>query len=516
LQRSGSCKSLYSLAALPALLLISSALTGAAHAAVWSVANNGLDSPACGTPQSPCRSLSAAINHAAPGDEIVVGPGKYGDLNGNGAIGESGEESGASGCDCLIAVNKAVVVRSTHGAAATLIDARTVNVSQAVLLSAGGEFGRPGQGFTITQTLGAANFAPFALMATGDGIAIRGNQVVGAFQNKGIGINTPCSTGAVRIEDNQVMGWSIGIQPLCANKTVRRNAILFNGFGVLAFTDQPVADNIAMANAGDGINVAGGSASANISIGNINGFSSSTSGVLTGNAAMGNNVGILGTNTSAPATGNNIFGNQCGVQNVGFATLNFTNDFWGASTGPGVDPADNVCSGLAATSPFATAPFNVPNPLPVPSVYRVNAGGQAFTAGGGVQFIADSYFNTGTTFSTTNTIAGTSDDVLYQSFRTSTSTSPELKYSFSLPNGTYSVKLHFAEIALRAAGQRVFNVKIQGANSLTNFDVFAAAGQANKAVTKNFTASVTNGTLTIEFDHVVGDPIVNAIEVLPQ
>ncbi len=92
-----------------------------------------------------CRSISEAIQNSAAGDEIVVGPGRYGDLNGNGVLGEAGEEIPAAGCACMIAMNKPVVVRSSHGAAATLIDGRTVDAIQNVLLiTTGGEFGRPG------------------------------------------------------------------------------------------------------------------------------------------------------------------------------------------------------------------------------------------------------------------------------------------------------------------------------------------------------------------------------------
>ena len=151
-------------------LLVAALLVAAAghiQAAVFNVANNGVDSTACGTAQSPCRSISQAITNAAAGDEILVGPGRYGDLNGNGAMAEPGEETGVSGCSCMIAVNKAVIIRSTHGALATLLDSRTLFVNQNVLISAdGAEFGRPGQGFTITPTMANALPFPWALKST--------------------------------------------------------------------------------------------------------------------------------------------------------------------------------------------------------------------------------------------------------------------------------------------------------------------------------------------------------------
>ena len=72
------------------------------------VANNGSDSANCGPANAPCRSISQAISNAVPGDTIIVGPGHYGDLNGNGAFTEAGDEFGkiGSGCQCMIHVDK--------------------------------------------------------------------------------------------------------------------------------------------------------------------------------------------------------------------------------------------------------------------------------------------------------------------------------------------------------------------------------------------------------------------------
>jgi len=57
------------------------------------VANNGVDSITCGPSVSPSRSITQGITNAAPGDTVIVNPGKYGDVNGNGTLGESGEET---------------------------------------------------------------------------------------------------------------------------------------------------------------------------------------------------------------------------------------------------------------------------------------------------------------------------------------------------------------------------------------------------------------------------------------
>jgi len=48
------------------------------------VANTGTDNTDCGPEgKLPCRSISRAIAHAQDDDTIVVGPGIYGDINGN-------------------------------------------------------------------------------------------------------------------------------------------------------------------------------------------------------------------------------------------------------------------------------------------------------------------------------------------------------------------------------------------------------------------------------------------------
>ncbi len=80
------------------------------EAKVLYVANNGLDSASCGLLASPCRSLTQAIANASANDRIIVGPGRYGDLNEDRILGNSpGEENppgGTASCFCIIHINK--------------------------------------------------------------------------------------------------------------------------------------------------------------------------------------------------------------------------------------------------------------------------------------------------------------------------------------------------------------------------------------------------------------------------
>jgi len=72
-----------------------------AHATTHYVANDGDDSTfcglqvingfTCGAKATPCRSIQCAIREADPGDTIIVGPGRYGDLNADGDLADRGE-----------------------------------------------------------------------------------------------------------------------------------------------------------------------------------------------------------------------------------------------------------------------------------------------------------------------------------------------------------------------------------------------------------------------------------------
>src|SRR6185369_8651064 len=80
----------------------------------------------------------------------------------------------------------------------------------------------------------------------------------------------------------------------------------------------------------------------------------------------------------------------------------------------------------------------------------------------------------------------------------------------------YQVRLHFAEIVYTAAGQRLFNVALNGTPVLTGFDIFAAAGAANRAVVRAFTTPTTStGQMTIALTAgAAGQPAIAGIEVV--
>jgi len=116
----------------------------------------------------------------------------------------------------------------------------------------------------------------------------------------------------------------------------------------------------------------------------------------------------------------------------------------------------------------------------------------------------------GSTFSTTQSITGTSDPALYQTERYG----PTLTYNIPVVNDTYTVTLYFAEIYFDAPGQRVFNASIEGHTVLQNFDIWAVAGQF-AAVQRTFVVTVTDGVLNIVATASLNNAKFSAIQVVP-
>ena len=146
------------------------------------------------------------------------------------------------------------------------------------------------------------------------------------------------------------------------------------------------------------------------------------------------------------------------------------------------------------------------------SPVRVSAGAtSAYTSPvTGYTWQAHAGFSGGTTRQRTKAIAGTEDDPLYQTYVYN----PTLNWSWSVPNGTYTVNLHFSEPWATAAGQRVFNINIEGVPRWTGFDIYAAAGARFTATTLSFSnVTVSDGTINIDLIGTTNNALVSAIEV---
>ena len=144
--------------------------------------------------------------------------------------------------------------------------------------------------------------------------------------------------------------------------------------------------------------------------------------------------------------------------------------------------------------------------------YQLNAGGGAASP-----FGVDSHVQGGGTYKTGAAIStsGTTNpapQAVYQSERFGSFT-----YSLTglTPGISYTLRLHFAEIYWNRAGVRVFNVTVNGQTVLPNFDIFAAAGGAKRAVVKTFPVVADSmGTVTVGFKSVKDNAKLSGLELL--
>jgi len=114
-------------------------------------------------------------------------------------------------------------------------------------------------------------------------------------------------------------------------------------------------------------------------------------------------------------------------------------------------------------------------------------------------------------WSTPREISNTSDPHLYQTLRYAYGS---FGYRFDVPNGTYKVELHFAELYHNSSGRRIFDVIIEGQTVLDNYDVFAAAGGWLRARVETREVTVSDGDLSVVFARGPVDyPIINALGV---
>src|SRR5579871_5670675 len=204
---------------------------------------------------------------------------------------------------------------------------------------------------------------------------------------------------------------------------------------------------------------------------------------------------------------------------------------WNVTMGSGNtgwSPTPQTCgfpTGTPTPTPSPTAPLPTPTPItptptptpqPAPSgtlVTAIDAGGSATG-----NFVADTDFNTGNTFSDTSSsiitsrVAESIPQAVWQTCRWNAS------FTYTIPGltagHTYTVALDWAELTWTAAGQRLFNVAINGTTVLSSFDVFANAGYKT-ALQKQFSvAANSSGQIVIAFTQGGADnPFISAIEI---
>jgi hypothetical protein len=173
-----------------------------------------------------------------------------------------------------------------------------------------------------------------------------------------------------------------------------------------------------------------------------------------------------------------------------------------------VAPASAPMAAPAVTpAPVDTAPVAVTFPL------RIKAGRtDMLKDADGNTWLPDQGFADGDTTEREDVqIENTTIPALYRSERYGMSA-----FSVKVPNGKYTVKLHFCETyeGIEGPGQRVFSFNVQG-HEFKDFDVWVKAGGPRKAYIETVNVDVTGGKLDIGFTSNVENPEINAIEIIP-
>ncbi|MGP1990672.1 malectin domain-containing carbohydrate-binding protein [Zobellia laminariae] len=160
-----------------------------------------------------------------------------------------------------------------------------------------------------------------------------------------------------------------------------------------------------------------------------------------------------------------------------------------------------------------------------PTLLRINCGGPEVTFGD-ITFLEDQYFD-GPTEAYSNPsvteVANTEMDALYLTERITDNTDVKGPFSYKIPvtNGTYTVKLYFAEVYWGVAnpenleggvGSRIFNISMEDQEIFTGYDLYKEHG-AGSAGSRMYDIEVADGELTITFEATVNKPKISGIEV---
>lgn len=150
---------------------------------------------------------------------------------------------------------------------------------------------------------------------------------------------------------------------------------------------------------------------------------------------------------------------------------------------------------------------------PAVKAIRIRAGkDEPVTDAEGNVWMADQGFEGGQTIERPDIqIANTTSPDLYRAERYSMDS-----FTWPVPNGSYTVKLHFAETyeGITGPGERVFSFSVQG-REFKDFDVWVKAGGFLKAYVEAVPVEVTDGRIRIMFTPNVQNPQINAIEIIP-
>ncbi|MEM7166095.1 MAG: putative Ig domain-containing protein, partial [Planctomycetota bacterium] len=167
----------------------------------------------------------------------------------------------------------------------------------------------------------------------------------------------------------------------------------------------------------------------------------------------------------------------------------------------------------------APSPLSVDQTFSVVTGYRINTGEETNLCCNGEDLwsLDPGASGPGGVTASTDPITGTAAQMaieeVFQSVHFWFNTGPGGAYAIPVANGEYFIRLSFLEGFATASGQRVFDVTLEDCPILTSFDIFDEVGQ-DAALQKTYLATISDGSLDLDFANIVDAAVISGIEVL--
>jgi hypothetical protein len=148
----------------------------------------------------------------------------------------------------------------------------------------------------------------------------------------------------------------------------------------------------------------------------------------------------------------------------------------------------------------------------VPIPFRMKCGSGAFVGQDGKPWQPEAYVTGGRTYQFPAPPAGRLLPALFLSER---DCDADCRYLIPVANGSYLVRLYFAELRYSGPGERLFDVTLNHDSLALGFDIFDEAGGAAKPHIIEFETTASEGVVDIHLIPRRREAQINAIEILP-
>jgi hypothetical protein len=150
------------------------------------------------------------------------------------------------------------------------------------------------------------------------------------------------------------------------------------------------------------------------------------------------------------------------------------------------------------------------NRVPIP--FRMKCGSGAFVGQDGKRWQQDAYFTGGSAYQFPSPPDGR---LLPSFFLSERDCDADCRYLIPVANGSYLVRLYFAELRYSGPGERLFDVTLNHDSLALGFDIFNEAGGAAKPHVLEFQTTASEGVVDIHLIPRRREAQINAIEILP-